>query len=166
MNALRHDWFALRRVHRAIVDLPDDFPGAERGASRLVLFEVTGTQDPGDQLLRLLAVVWAADTISWEQQGLIYNIDSARDRFDGGQSLAPACMGDLQLFDSGCGSEDCGVGAELTHYWRAKDIDLFVRPNVAARLRLSIAAIERLYALKTQFGQAVKTQFGQAEVQS
>lgn len=50
---------------------------------------------------------------------------------------------ELQLLEIGWRG---GVGPDNVHYARSEDVDLFVTPRVAARLRELLAIVDTLYA--------------------
>lgn len=142
----RADMLGLIGLYRAFVSLPDSMTHRDRPVQgRVVFFECPFGQDRGEHLQQLLAALWQVPTGDWCERGLIYAIDSAFDRRAGqGNSCLSVDSGDLCLLDTGCGGGE-GVGAEYIHFAREKDIDLFVTPAKAARLRAAIATVEQLY---------------------
>lgn len=132
-------------LHRAIVSLPDALTSRDRPIQeRRVFFEAPRGEHPSRHLEKLLALAWGVDTARWAEWGYIYNVDDAyalaSDSFAAGDDT-----GDLCLFETGCGG-DIGIGPQRIHYARAADIDLFVTPAKAERLRSTMAYIELLYA--------------------
>lgn len=134
------------QLHRAIVSLPPRLCPDRRLQERIVFFEVQLGHHPGTYLERLLAITWCVNTRGWLDDGLIYNFDSARERLAGG-SYGSEATGELRLLEVGCGGgfSSGAVGPEFIHYARARDVDLFVSPRVAARLRALLDDVEALY---------------------
>lgn len=112
-------------------------------AERLVFFEAQGVASLGEQLQELLSTVWCIDTSWWLEHGLICNVFSVQDAI--AQGGAHGLPEELALFECGAGSASFGVGPDLIHYWREADIDLFVTPRVAERLRCLISMVEGMY---------------------
>ncbi|KUZ96509.1 hypothetical protein WI40_02275 [Burkholderia ubonensis] len=87
-------------------------------------------------LEQLLAAAWGVDTRGWTERGFIYNLFDSRELVE--RAVGAAAAGELRLFE-------IGAGPDRLYYARAADVDLFVTPRVAARLRALIAIIEQLY---------------------
>jgi hypothetical protein len=133
------------RLHRAIVALPAGLCSDHRALQERIVFFETGAPYPCATLEMLLSELWHVEAIGWGERGFIY-VSSAHDRLHGGESFAEPEDGDLRLFDTGIGSELCGVGASRIHYARRADVDLFVTPRLAVRLNAALDRIEALYA--------------------
>jgi hypothetical protein len=135
-------------LHRAIVTPPQRM--RERGQSmqdRVVFFEAPIGVNAGQHLEALLKSAWCVDTAHWCEDGYIYNIDTARERLREHYSSGSDENPELRIFEVGCGGDGpTAVGPDLVHYARAKDVDLFVCPRVASRLRTHLSAIEAAYA--------------------
>ncbi|WP_457425623.1 hypothetical protein [Roseateles sp. P5_E7] len=132
-------------LHRAFVSLPDALTSRDRPLrDRKVFFEAPLNADRHAYLEQLLASAWCTDTTDWADRGYIYNCESAYDMASA-SFAAGDDVGDLCLFETGAGG-DMGVGPERIHYARAADVDLFVPPLTADRLRSTLEIIERMYA--------------------
>lgn len=105
-----------------------------------MFFEARRIADAAAHLERLLAAAWCIDTQDWCEPGFIYNV-----RPIGELTERPgvAATRELQLLEIGWGG---GVGPDNAHYARAEDVDLFVTPRVAARLRELLAIVNTFYA--------------------
>ncbi|MDN7472585.1 hypothetical protein QZM43_32450 [Burkholderia orbicola] len=127
-------------LYRAFVVLPDALLQS-RGSfeERTVFFEVPRGKDEAAHLEQLLAHAWCVDTRGWAEDGAIYNIYSAADLY--ADKTDPAV--DLRLLDIGGGPD--GVGPTKAYYTRTPDVDLFVTPRVAARLRELLAIVDSYY---------------------
>lgn len=135
----------LAFLHRAIVSLPDALCAPRDPLDRIVFFESRGLESAGETLARLLATVWRIDTASWLDEGVIYNVCSARDLFDrhdpadGPRPLA--------LFATGSGPRGApGVAPNGVLYPEPAAVDLFVRPRVAQYLAAALDEVRRLRA--------------------
>ncbi|WP_321944894.1 hypothetical protein [Burkholderia cenocepacia] len=127
-------------LYRAFVVLPDALrrsPGSFD--ERTVFFEVPRGKDEAAHLEQLLAHAWCVDTRGWTEDGAIYNIYSAAELY--ADKTDPAV--DLRLLDIGGGPD--GVGPTKAYYARTPDVDLFVTPRVAARLRELFAIVDSFY---------------------
>lgn len=137
-------------LHRAIVALPSCMVGADRPLQeRVVFFEAPSEFAAAAHLERLLASAWCTDTTQWAERGHIYNVEAVRERLhdERSSSFAEPAAGELRLLDTGCGGDGPGaVGPDRIHFARAADVDLFVTPRVAERLRALLAQIEAMYA--------------------
>lgn len=128
-------------LHRAVVALPDAMGERDRGyQERIVFFEAPRLADFAGHLERLLAAAWCIDTRGWCERGFIYNIRSLGELME---RPAVGATRELQLLEIGWGG---GVGPDNAHYARTDDVDLFVTPRVAARLRELLAIVDTLYA--------------------
>ncbi|WP_139143928.1 MULTISPECIES: hypothetical protein [unclassified Janthinobacterium] len=129
------------RLYRGIVSLPNHMTN---GAfeERIVFFESKTEQAVGAHLEALLEKVWCVDTKGWCDDGMIYNINSARELHE--QSLNETNgPSDLMLFETGAGGTGIeAIGPNRTHYAQADTVDMFVTPRVARRLRDALEAIE------------------------
>ncbi|AIY44216.1 hypothetical protein LT85_p037 (plasmid) [Collimonas arenae] len=133
-------------LFRAIVSLPVVMADDSRVMQdRIVFFESPSRLEPGLRLEKLLAAIWCRDTENWCERGYIYNIDSVNGLFD--RAFGDESTGELRLFETGSGGEVTpAVGPDRIHYARENEVDLFVTPRVAGRLRELLDAIEILYA--------------------
>lgn len=133
------------RLHRAIVALPAALCERDRPLQeRIVFFEALSQATCAHALEALLAAAWCVDTTDWCERGYIYNITSAVEKLDYAVGEA---TGDLRLFETGCGGDgDYAVGPDRIHYACSADVDLFVTPRMATRLRTALAAIDALFA--------------------
>ncbi|WP_321944802.1 hypothetical protein [Burkholderia cenocepacia] len=131
---------ATGTLYRAFVVLPDALCRT-RGAfeERTVFFEAPRGSDEAAHLQQLLAHAWCVDTQDWAEDGAIYNIYSAAELY--ADKTDPAV--DLRLLDIGGGPD--GVGPTKAYYARTPDVDLFVTPRVAARLRELLAIVDSFY---------------------
>ena len=127
-------------LYRAFVVLPDAL-SRSRGTfdERTVFFEAPRGKDEAAHLEQLLAHAWCVDTRGWAEDGAIYNIYSAAELY--ADKTDPAV--DLRLLDIGGGPD--GVGPTKAYYARTPDVDLFVTPRVAARLRELLAIVDAFY---------------------
>ncbi|CAG2382988.1 MULTISPECIES: hypothetical protein [Burkholderia] len=127
-------------LYRAFVVLPDALCQS-RGSyeERTVFFEAPRGADEAAHLQRLLAHAWCVDTQDWAEDGAIYNIYSAAELY--ADKTDPTV--DLRLLDIGGGPD--GVGPTKAYYARTADVDLFVTPRVAARLRELLAIVDSFY---------------------
>ncbi|WP_322058458.1 hypothetical protein [Paraburkholderia sp. J63] len=136
------------RLHRAVVALPDAMGEPGRGyQERIVFFEAPHGADAATHLEYLLAAAWCIDTADWCERGFIYNI---RDQGELMERPATGTARELQLLEIGWGG---GVGPDQAHYARTEEVDLFVTPRVAARLRELLAIVDTLYAAATRAAQ-------------
>lgn len=126
----------MNTLYRAIVSLPNGLCEHDRPMQeRIVFFE--GPHDfmrrsnagAAEVLEKLLGLAWSADTAGWCEDGYIYNITRERDVLDEGMG-----EGDTRLLEIGWG------GTPRIHYAKAEDVDLFVSPRQAKRLRAALAA--------------------------
>ena len=116
-------------VYRAFVSLPlymqDD---ARRPLQeRVVFFECGETQDKGIYLADLLNKVWQLPdnkANEWLEHGDIYNIYSTKELMEINISDDP----EMRVLETGGGPD--GI-----HYAKQCDVDIFVTPRVAQRLR-------------------------------
>lgn len=135
-------------LHRAIVSLPQHMTERDKPLQeRIVFFEVPAGTDVGrgEYLEKLLAVTWGIDTTNWCENGYLYNINTTQDLYSYAFGLEDT--GELRLFETGCGGDLMpAIGPNRIHYARAADVDMFVPPKVAARLRELSEVIEDLYA--------------------
>lgn len=128
-------------LHRAVVALPDAMGEPGRGyQERIVFFEAPHGADAATHLEYLLAATWCIDTAGWCERGFIYNI---RDIGELMERPATGAARELQLLEIGWGG---GVGPDNSHYARTDDVDLFVTPRVAKRLRGLLGIVDTLYA--------------------
>lgn len=144
-------------LHRAIVSLPLHLCEPNRPLQdRIVFFEAPHGARCDKHLETLLAAAWCEDTTDWCERGFIYNINTARELLRD-WSIGNQASGDLRLFETGAGG-DCApaVGPDRIHYARAADVDMFVTPRVAARLRATLAHVEHLYDVEPTRLAAVK----------
>jgi hypothetical protein len=123
---------------RAYVYPPDSV--TRSSASRTVFFDVpTRDTNRGAYLVQLLATLWGVD--AGELEGCV---ESIRDEFDlahdsyGGNDLN---RGDLCLLESGAGGS-FGVGPKGIHYAAAGEVDLYVSPRHAQRIRAALQRVE------------------------
>lgn len=132
---------ATGTLYRAFVVLPDALCRS-RGTydERTVFFEAPRGKDVATHLEQLLAHAWCVDTQGWAEDGAIYNVYSAAELY--ADRTDPAV--DLRLLDIGFGPD--GVGPAKAYYARTPDVDLFVTPRVAARLRELLAIVDTFYA--------------------
>ncbi|MBJ9594142.1 hypothetical protein [Burkholderia seminalis] len=126
-------------LYRAFVVLPDALRQRDSYGERTVFFETPRGKDEATHLEQLLAHAWCVDTRGWAEDGAIYNIYSAAELY--ADKTDPAV--DLRLLDIGGGSD--GVGPTKAYYARTPDVDLFVTPRVAARLRELLAIVDSFY---------------------
>jgi hypothetical protein len=127
---------ATGTMYRAFVVLPDALCRSH-GAfeERTVFFEAPRGVDEAAHLQRLLAHAWCVDTQNRAEDGAIYNLYSAVEHY--ADKTDPAI--DLRPLDIGAGPD--GVGPTKAYYSRTPDVDLFVTPRVAARLRELLAIV-------------------------
>ncbi|MCA7888883.1 hypothetical protein LGM58_37525 [Burkholderia contaminans] len=132
---------ATGMLYRAFVVLPAALCRS-RGSydERTVFFEAPRGKDEAAHLEQLLSTAWCVDTQGWAEDGAIYNIYSAAELYE----RNPDPTADLGLLDIGGGTD--GVGPANAYYARTPDVDLFVTPRVAARLRELLAIVDGLYA--------------------
>ncbi|WP_334022030.1 hypothetical protein [Burkholderia orbicola] len=131
---------ATGTLYRAFVTLPVALcPLGTTYDERTVFFEAPRGSDEAAHLEQLLARAWCVDTRGWGEDGTIYNIFSAAELYE--SKTDPAV--DLRLLDIGGGSD--GVGPAKAYYARTPDVDLFVTPRVAARLRELLAVVDQMY---------------------
>lgn len=129
------------RLHRAVVALPDAMGERDRGyQERIVFFEAPRIADAAAHLERLLAAAWCTDTRDWCERGFIYNVRALGELME---RPGQGATRELQLLEIGWGG---GVGPDNAHYARTEDVDLFVTPRVAARLRELLAIVDTFYA--------------------
>ncbi|HFT8010360.1 TPA: hypothetical protein ACU9T0_006020 [Burkholderia cenocepacia] len=105
-----------------------------------MFFEAPRGKDEAAHLEQLLSTAWCVDTQGWAEDGAIYNIYSAAELYE----RNPDPTADLGLLDIGGGTD--GVGPAKAYYARTPDVDLFVTPCVAARLRELLAIVDGFYA--------------------
>lgn len=130
-------------LHRAFVALPPSL--SEPGDSmqeRIIFFEAPSLAGRGQHLAQVLAAVWGEDTHDWVDRGFIYNTKSVTDLTS--DAFGDHTTGELRLLEVGAGGSS-GVGENRIVYARDTDVDLFVSPRVATRLRELLARVERLY---------------------
>ncbi|KVE22189.1 hypothetical protein WI92_22545 [Burkholderia vietnamiensis] len=142
MPALTIDALGTGVLYRAFVALPDALcePG-QVAQERTVFFEAPTSAGAAAHLEQLLAAAWGVDTRGWTERGCIYNLFDAHELV--ARAFGAAAAGELRLLEIGAGPD--GVGPDRVYYARAADVDLFVTPRVAARLRALLAIIEHLY---------------------
>ncbi|WP_157636849.1 hypothetical protein [Burkholderia ubonensis] len=142
MPTLTIDALGTGLLHRAVVALPDALcePG-QVASERIVFFEAPSPASAAAHLEQLLAAAWGVDTRGWTEHGCIYNLFDAHELI--ARAFGAAAAGELRVLEIGAGPD--GVGPDRVVYARAADVDLFVTPRVAARLRALLAIVERLY---------------------
>lgn len=129
-------------LYRAMVSLPTFMTDSDRPLQeRVVFFESDSMTGCGVYLESLLARAWCIDTANWCEREFIYNVFSVDDLRR--NSLCSGPSNDIQLFEIGAGV--MGIGPNKIHYARAHDVDLFVSPRVARRLRDALDTIDVLY---------------------
>lgn len=140
ITALPRGW-----LYRAVVDLPDALREPGRPLQcRLVFFEHDSLSGASTRLVQLLDTLWNKDPEQFH--GCIYDVTTADETLAVVQPHRTDA-GELRLLESGRGGDGpCSVGEDRTRYWRAADVDLFVTPRVAARLRDLLAQVEAMYA--------------------
>ncbi|MDN7431423.1 hypothetical protein [Burkholderia sp. AU45388] len=140
VRAIRTSSLATGVLYRAFVALPDALCRS-RGAydERTVFFEVPRGKGKAAHLELLLSAAWCVDPQGWAEEGAIYNIYSAAELYE--RNTDPTA--ELELLDIGGGTD--GIGPNKAYYARPSDVDLFVTPRVAARLRELLAIVESLY---------------------
>ncbi|WP_157634152.1 hypothetical protein [Burkholderia ubonensis] len=118
-------------LHRAAVVLPDILCEPEQVAQeRIVFFEAPSSASAAAHREQLLSAAWCVDAHGWTEHGAIYNLFDAHE-------LGAAAAGELHLLE-------IGAGPDRVYYARAADVDLFVTPRIAARLRAQLAIVEHL----------------------
>ncbi|WP_124920364.1 hypothetical protein [Burkholderia stagnalis] len=134
--ALTIDALGTGILHRAFVALPDILcePG-QVAQERTVFFEAPSLASAATHLEQLLAAAWGVDTRDWTERGFIYNLVDSRELVE--RAAGAAAAGELRLFE-------IGAGPDRLYYARAADVDLFVTPRVAARLRALLAIVEQV----------------------
>lgn len=131
---------------RAVVSLPSHMAAPDRlYEERYVFFEADDIERAGRYLETLLSNVWCIDTTGWSDKGYIYNIFSVQELKRNSLSIAD---NDLQLLETGSGKD--AIGPDRIYYASADQVDLFVTPLVAKRLREALDAIELLHIEKAQ----------------
>ncbi|MGU7843805.1 hypothetical protein ACV22V_30610 [Burkholderia sp. AW33-5] len=128
-------------LHRAIVALPPELCEPGQYDERIVFFEAPSAESASAHLRQLLAVAWGVDTHDWSERGFIYNVHNPRELAE--RAFGAAAAGELRLLEIGGGND--GVGPDRVYYARVDDVDLFVTPRVAARLRELLALVDQLY---------------------
>jgi hypothetical protein len=130
-------------LHRAFVALPRSLcePG-DSMQERNVFFEAPSLTGRGQHLAHLLAAVWGEETADWVERGFIYNTKSVTELIR--VAFGDHMTGELRLLEVGAGGLS-GLGEHRILYARHADVDLFVSPRVATRLRQLLAQVERMY---------------------
>lgn len=137
----------MNTLCRAFVFLPNHLRDTSEWArtERTVFFEASPRITRGtrhEQLARLLSIAWDAPLLAMQEDGVIYNLATERELIEEWGHMS---AGDLRLLEIGRGGTD-GIGERQYHFARAADVDLFVTPRTAQRLRHALAAVERFYA--------------------
>lgn len=134
------------KLYRAFVALPRGLGDPERPTEQRVVFFEAPHADPNPigRLIDLLSTVWGVEAQEFHERGLIESVKSGIDLLR--ESAAPAAHAEQALFESGSGGELFGVGEARIHYCRSTDVDVFVSPPRAKRIRELLDDIEDQYA--------------------
>jgi hypothetical protein len=133
-------------LFRAHVSLPPEVAYSDEGAppERIVFFEAPNDNEAAAYLEDLLAKVWCIDTTGWlEGMHILYMCSIQELR---AMSATTGVENDLQLFELGTGGPDIEIVRDSQiSYARANQVDLYVSPRVALRLRDALDTIEAMY---------------------
>ena len=128
----------MNTLYRVFVGLPAFMCDRDRPMQeRTVFFEAPynyangSTAGAAEVLEKLLTLAWGVDASGWCESGFAYNLCREREIIDGAMG-----KGDSRLLEVGWG------GTEGIHYAKADDIDLFVSPRQAKRVRAALLATE------------------------
>lgn len=139
-----HPDYTWSGLYCAIVTLPQHLCQRDRPLQERVVFFESKPGDACATLERMLAVAWNTNTDGWVRDGLIYNVNSARECFD----YTSEGGGDSRLFESSWGGPE-GIG-----YHQREDMDFFVPPVRKARLEAALRSVEALEAARNRAGAA------------